>query len=569
MKYKGMFSLSVFLLFVDILTEIITPIVIRKAVDSAIPTGDIGKIFAYAGVIFGMIAISSITEFLVIYFTNKVGQSVLHDIRCEIFRSLMRLPMKFFDKTQTGKIVIRITNDVENLNELFVSGLITFFADILIILGVIAVMFLLDVKLALITLSTFPLMILITAVFRKKAGEIYLRIRKKIAELNSFMTEVIKGAKTIKVLPAYIFSSERFKELNIRYFDESGKSVHLFSFFFSSIIFFSSLSLAGVIWYGGGKIIDGEISFGTFLAFWYAVNKLFDPIWDFSEKYNIIQSATASAKRIFEILEEEKEKDEGVIGMKKTKLHNTEMTVVLGGDRVSDYEGDNSVEFRHVYFSYDGKKYVLKGASFFIPSNSTVSIVGLTGAGKTTIANLLTGLYKYEKGEILIGGRNIKEIPLAQLRRKVSYVSQDIFIFKGKVIDNIVLWGEKNHEKLQQVKKIIEEIGVKLSFEREIGEKGYGLSSGEKQIISVLRAIYFDSSIIIFDEATAFVDFEMEEKIERILEKLKGSKTIIKIAHRLSTVKNSDKIIVVEGGKTREIEGGTKAHFYASVYNNR
>lgn len=551
MRYKTLFFLSVFLIFVDIIAEIITPFIIRKAVDNAIHTGNVGKIFVYSGVIFGIISLSSITEFLVIYLTNKVGQSVLHDIRCEIFGAVMRIPMKFFDRTQTGKIVIRITNDVENLNELFVSGLITFFADILIILGVIAVMFLLDVRLALITLSTFPFMLLITLVFRKRAGEIYLKIRRAIAELNSFMTEAIKGVKTIKVLPAYIFSSEKFRVLNLRYFDVSGKSIHLFSFFFSSIIFFSSLSLAGVIWYGGGKIIDGEISFGTFLAFWYAVNKLFDPIWDFSEKYNIIQSATASAKRIFELLEEEKEGED-----KEKKGRYIKLI-------------DNSVEFRNVYFSYDGQKYVLKGASFFIPSNSTVSIVGLTGAGKTTIANLLTGLYKYEKGEILIGGRNIKEIPLPQLRQKVSYVSQDIFIFKGKVIDNIVLWSEKNYEKLNQIKRIIDEIGIELSLEREVGEKGHGLSAGEKQIISILRAIYFNTSIIILDEATAFVDFEMEEKIDRILDKLKGSKTIIKIAHRLSTVKNSDKIIAVEEGKIKEIEGGAKVHFYASIYNNR
>ncbi len=534
-RYKFNLFLSIAFLAGGIISEISIPALLKRSVDLAIESKNIGKLFIFSSAILAAIIISSLNHYFLIYFTNKIGQNVIKDIRNQLFSHILRLPLSYFDKNQSGRIVIRITNDVENLTELFISGLITFAADILLIIGISIILLFLDVRLALITLSVFPAMIAITLFFRKKAREIYLNIRRKIAQLNSFISESIIGIKTVKILPAYIFSFKRFRKLNKDYSDETEKAIFLFSFFFSSIIFFSAIALGAVMGFGGIKILQNELSFGTFIAFWYAVNKLFDPIWDFSEKYNIVQTAIAASQRIFKILETETEEYEP----KKVKLNKK----IERGE----------IQFQNVSFSYDGEKIVLDSASFKINPGENVAIVGLTGAGKTTIANLILRMYKPQKGQILIDGENIENYHLKEIRRKIAIVHQDIFIFSRKVIENIT-FGHKNQEKIEKIIDILNEIGIEIDLEKEIGDDGAGLSSGEKQIISILRAFYFDPKVIIFDEATAFIDPGTEEKILKLLEKIAHDKTLIKIAHRPSTIRWSEKIILVKDGKTYELQ---------------
>lgn len=534
-RYKFTLFLSIAFLAGGIISEISIPALLKRSVDLAIESKNIGKLFVFSSAILAAIIISSLNHYFLIYFTNKIGQNVIKDIRDQLFGHILRLPLSYFDKNQSGRIVIRITNDVENLTELFISGLITFAADILLIIGISVILFFLDVRLALITLSVFPAMIAITLFFRKKAREIYLNIRRKIARLNSFISESIIGIKTVKILPAYIFSFKRFRKLNKDYSDETEKAIFLFSFFFSSIIFFSAIALGSVMGFGGIKILQNELSFGTFIAFWYAVNKLFDPIWDFSEKYNIVQTAIAASQRIFKILETETEEYEP----QKTKVNKK----IERGE----------IQFENVSFSYDGEKIVLDSASFKINPGENVAIVGLTGAGKTTIANLILRMYKPQKGQILIDSENIENYSLKEIRRKIAIVHQDIFIFSRKVIENIT-FGHKNQEKIEKITDILNEIGIEIDLEKEVGDDGAGLSSGEKQIISILRAFYFDPKVIIFDEATAFIDPGTEEKILKLLEKIAHDKTLIKIAHRPSTIRRSEKIILVRDGKTYELQ---------------
>ena len=534
-RYKFTLFLSIAFLVGGIISEISIPALLKRSVDLAIESKNIGKLFVFSSAILAAIIISSLNHYFLIYFTNKIGQNVIKDIRDQLFGHILRLPLSYFDKNQSGRIVIRITNDVENLTELFISGLITFAADILLIIGISVILFFLDVRLALITLSVFPAMIAITLFFRKKAREIYLNIRRKIARLNSFISESIIGIKTVKILPAYIFSFKRFRKLNKDYSDETEKAIFLFSFFFSSIIFFSAIALGSVMGFGGIKILQNELSFGTFIAFWYAVNKLFDPIWDFSEKYNIVQTAIAASQRIFKILETETEEYEP----QKTKVNKK----IERGE----------IQFENVSFSYDGEKIVLDSASFKINPGENVAIVGLTGAGKTTIANLILRMYKPQKGQILIDSENIKNYSLKEIRRKIAIVHQDIFIFSRKVIENIT-FGHKNQEKIEKITDILNELGIEIDLEKEVGDDGAGLSSGEKQIISILRAFYFDPKVIIFDEATAFIDPGTEEKILKLLEKIAHGKTLIKIAHRPSTIRWSEKIILVRDGKTYELQ---------------
>ncbi len=534
-RYKFTLFLSIAFLVGGIISEISIPALLKRSVDLAIESKNIGKLFVFSSAILAAIIISSLNHYFLIYFTNKIGQNVIKDIRDQLFGHILRLPLSYFDKNQSGRIVIRITNDVENLTELFISGLITFAADILLIIGISVILFFLDVRLALITLSVFPAMIAITLFFRKKAREIYLNIRRKIARLNSFISESIIGIKTVKILPAYIFSFKRFRKLNKDYSDETEKAIFLFSFFFSSIIFFSAIALGSVMGFGGIKILQNELSFGTFIAFWYAVNKLFDPIWDFSEKYNIVQTAIAASQRIFKILETETEEYEP----QKTKVNKK----IERGE----------IQFENVSFSYDGEKIVLDSASFKINPGENVAIVGLTGAGKTTIANLILRMYKPQKGQILIDSENIENYSLKEIRRKIAIVHQDIFIFSRKVIENIT-FGHKNQEKIEKITDILNELGIEIDLEKEVGDDGAGLSSGEKQIISILRAFYFDPKVIIFDEATAFIDPGTEEKILKLLEKIAHGKTLIKIAHRPSTIRWSEKIILVRDGKTYELQ---------------
>ncbi len=531
---KKLVMLSVIFLVGGILSEISIPLLIKKGADKVIDTKRFELLLLYSGSVLLAIIISSINHYFLIYFTNKVGQNIIYNIRNELFSHIIRLPMSFFDKTQSGKLVIRLTNDVENLSELFVSGLITFTADILIIAGIITVLFILNLKLALVSIAVFPIMIIVVIFFRKKSSRIYLEIRRRISELNSFISESILGIKTIKILPAYSFAIRNFEMLNKKYSDEVEKSIILFAFFFSSIIFISSISLGSVMWFGGLKILEGEIGFGTFLAFWYAVNKLFDPIWDFSEKYNIVQSAIAATKRIKEIFSIPQEYEHQKTQKPKPKIEKGE------------------IEFKDVYFSYDGKKTVISNVSFKINSGEKVAIVGLTGAGKTTIANLLTRVYKPQKGKILIDGRDIDQYELSELRKSISLIHQDVFIFSRKVRENITL-GEDDDEKIQKIIKILEKIGIEIDLEREIGEDGGGLSSGEKQIIATLRALYFDPKIIIFDEATAFVDPNTEKKINQLIDELFNGRTIIKIAHRPETIKTAQRIILIKKGKVQEL----------------
>lgn len=526
LKYKKLLFLSVSFIALDVGSELIIPILIKVFID--IPEK---KILYFSLLLLLIAGLNSLARYFSIYFTNKVGQNILHEIRTELFSHIIRLKPIFFDRNQSGKLVIRVTNDVENLNELFVSGLITFIADILIIFGIIIVMFNLNFKLALVSCAVFPFMIYVILFFRKRATEIYLSIRKKIAELNSFTAEVINGIKTVKIIPAYIFSSRRFRRLNEDYSEEVGKAIILFSFFFSSIIFFSTISLASAFIYGGISILKKEITFGTFVAFWYALNKLYDPIWDFSEKYNIFQFAVAAAKRIKEIMNEEKE---GALIIENRDKENQEIS--------------GKIEFKNVFFSYDGRKDVLKGVSFKIEPGEKVSIVGITGSGKTTIANLLTRMYEPQSGQILLDDKDIKSYPLYFVRRKICFVHQDIFILSGTVLENITL-GKYDERKINEIEKIIEEFGVNISLSRKISQDGVELSSGEKQIVSILRAIYHDPKIIIFDEATAFIDFQTEEKISHIIENMMKDKVIIKIAHRISTALSSEKIILIKEGK--------------------
>jgi len=545
-KYKFLLFLSIVSLAGGIISEISIPALLKKSVDLAIETKNISKLLIFSSAILLAVIISSLNHYFLIYFTNKIGQNVIKDIRTQLFSHILRLPLSYFDKNQSGKIVIRITNDVENLTELFISGLITFTADILLIIGISAILFFLDVKLALITLSVFPAMIAMTLFFRKKAREIYLNIRRKIARLNSFISESIMGIKTVKILPAYIFSFNKFRKLNRDYSEETEKAIFLFSFFFSSIIFFSAISLGAVMGFGGIKILENELSFGTFIAFWYAVNKLFDPIWDFSEKYNIVQTAIAASQRIFKILETQTEEyDEPSLPQKIRGKENKA--------RIEKKIERGEIEFQNVSFSYDGEKIVLDSASFKIRAGENVAIVGLTGAGKTTIANLILRMYKPQKGQILIDGENIENYSLREIRRKIAIVHQDIFIFSRKVIENIT-FGDKNREKIRKIMNMLDKLGIEIDLEKEIGDDGAGLSAGEKQIIAILRAFYFDPKIIIFDEATSFIDPATEEKILKLLEKISKGKTLIKIAHRPSTIKWSEKIILVKNGKTQELK---------------
>src|SRR5436190_11462721 len=456
----------------------------------------------------------------------------------QLFAHLQRLSIAFFDKNPVGRLLVRVTNDVENLNELFTSGLVEFAADLLMLSGAVAMLFYTDWKLAAMTMMVTPFIFLATWRFRKVARRKYRDMRTRIARLNSYLNESVNGMRTIQTFGREQACLDRFRRLNAEHQDSAISAIFSYSMFYPGIEFLFSLNVAVFAGVGGAALLDHTLSMGAFMAFWYYIHKFSMPIREIAEKYNILQAAMASSERVFKILDTAPE---------VANRPDAEPVPAIRGD----------VAFENVSFSYDGKTPVLENLSFRIEPGKSLAIVGLTGAGKSTIINLLLRFYDPVSGSVKIDGRDLREYDLASLRRRMGLVLQDVFLFAGTIEDNIRL-GERgiDRARVEDSARAVNAdrfIGrMPKGFESNVLERGAALSTGERQLLSFARALAFDPRILVLDEATSSVDGQTERLIQDGLLRLLKGRTSLVIAHRLSTIQHADRILVLHRGRVRE-----------------
>jgi len=514
------------------------PYLTKVAVDDYIVKSNYHGLLIISLILFATLLFEAAVQYFLTYYTQYLGQKTIYDLRTQLFKHTQQLALRFFDRTPIGRIVTRATNDVEALSELFSSGIVMIFSDIFNIVWILIFMFFMDIKLSLVTLSVFPVLIYGTFLFRKKARESYRDVRLHLARLNSYMQEHITGMNVIQVFRKERAEMKKFLSINSDYRGANIKSVFYYALFYPGVELLSSIAVGLIIWYGGGEIIRSTLTIGTIFAFLQFTEMFFRPIRDLSEKYNIMQTAMASSERIFKLMDNQ------------TFIKNPDNPIKL--NTVS-----GEIEFKDVCFAYNDEDYILKNISFKINPGETVAIVGHTGAGKTSIINTLSRFYDIQKGSILLDGIDIKTIDKSDLRRYISVVLQDVFLFSGTIKSNISMNNddipfEKIVEaaRLVGADKFIESLPRK--YDEEVKERGSTLSVGQKQLISFARALAYDPKILVLDEATSSVDTETEILIQRAIEKLLVGRTAIVIAHRLSTIQSADNIIVMHKGEIRE-----------------
>lgn len=515
------------------------PYLTKIAVDDYIAAKDYDGLLNIALLLIGSLFLQSIIQYFLTYYTQLMGQKIIYDLRVKLFAHVQKLSLKYFDKTPIGRIVTRVTNDVEALNELFSSGIVMIFSDIFIIVWIFIFMFFMSWDLSLVTLSVFPVLIYGTFLFRKKVRESYRDVRFHLARLNSYMQEHITGMSIVQSFAKEDDEIKKFASINNDHKKSNIDSIFYYAVFYPVVEILGSAAVTLIIWYGGGNVLQGLTTVGVIFAFVQYTEMFFRPVRDLAEKYNIMQTAMASSERIFKLLDNE------------TVVKNPDVPKEL-----AKVKGE--IEFDKVCFAYNENEYVLKNVSFKINPGETVAIVGATGAGKTSIINILTRFYDIQNGRILIDGTDIKEIDKRDLRKYISVVLQDVFLFSGTIKSNISLGFENISE--EEVINAAKTVGAHKfisqlpdQYNEEVKEKGATLSVGQKQLISFARALAYNPQILILDEATSSVDTETEILIQQAIERLLVGRTSIVIAHRLSTVQNADKIIVMHKGEIREM----------------
>ncbi|MCM0646957.1 ABC transporter ATP-binding protein/permease [Clostridium swellfunianum] len=473
------------------------------------------------------------------YLLQVAGQKIIYNIRNDLFKHVEGLSLSFFDKNPVGRLVTRVTNDVEALNEMYTGVLVYVFKDIFIIVGILIAMFSLNVKLALVILASVPFVLAGSIIFKKYDRDAYRDVRAKLAKINSSLSENISGVKTVQIYHKEEKMFNEFDGINKSYFQASMKQLTIFALFRPSVDLLSTLTLAGLLWFGGLKVLNQDIPVGMLFAFVSYLMQFFQPIFDLTEKYDILQSSMASAERIFLLMDN------------KDMIKNIENPV-----HIERLKGE--IEFKNVWFAYNDEQWVLRDVSFKIRPGEKIAFVGATGAGKTSIISLISRLYDIQKGEILIDGINIKQMDQQELRKNLATVLQDVFLFTGDIKSNVRLNnGSITDEdiikacKYVNADKFIEKLPNK--YDDAVNERGTTFSQGERQLIAFARAIAFNPPILVLDEATSNIDTETESLIQDALNKITKDRTTIIVAHRLSTIKNADKIIVLHKGKVREI----------------
>jgi ATP-binding cassette subfamily B protein len=550
--HKGLVALALLGLTLGTACQLTGPYLIKVIIDRHIMAGRFPGMIRWVALYLGSLAGAMGFLYLQMLSVSVLGQRVILAIRKEMFFRLERLPVSFFDRTPTGRLMTRLTSDVEALQELISSGLVSTVGDVTVLIGIAAILLWMNPALALVVFAVLPVLILFVEVLKKFIREANREMRRKLARLNAFLQEHVSGVAVVKAFVQEEKSGRQFEALNRDYASESIRLTNFYSFYFPGVEIFSSVAVALLLWRGGVQVLSGAITFGTLVAFLEYAQKFFNPIKDMSDKYNILQSALASCERIFHILDSE------IAPEYRLALPAREERGMNGAARPSP---PPAIEFRDVWFSYGGnsgagssrgRKAVLRGVSFAIHEGEMGAIVGATGAGKTTILNLLCRLYEISRGRILLFGRDLREIPREELREMLSLVLQDPFLFSGSIRENVEAGGPA-------VEKAVAAAGVagfsdlwEEGLETTVGERGGRLSVGQRQLVAFARALARDPKVLLLDEATSSVDPVTEHEIQKALVNILSGRTSLVVAHRLSTILSADRIIVLHKGKVRE-----------------
>ncbi len=538
--------------------QLAQPYLIKVAIDGHIATGRLAGLSRLAALYLGVLVVAFAAEYVQTWTMQLTGQRIMFDLRMALYRHLQRLDLRYYDRNPVGRLMTRVTSDVDVLNDLFTSGVVTIFGDVFTLAGIMSVMLAMNWRLALVAFSVLPLIVLITQWFRRNVRESYRVVRGWIARINAFLQENITGMATVQLFRREALNFERFDEIDRKHRDANIESIFYYALFYPAIEAVSTLASALIIWYGGGSVLRSTLTLGALVAFLQYSQRFFRPISDMSEKFNVLQSAMASSERIFTLLDEPvsiespvhpKRPDAWLAGPKR--LDASEAAAKAG-----------HIRFEHVWFAYntpaDGEpEWVIRDISFEVKPGQRVGIVGATGSGKTTLINLLLRFYDVQRGRITIDGVDVRELALDDVRGLFGLVLQDVHLFSGTIADNIRL-GRTDIDD-DRVKRAAQAVHADAFIERmperyasAVAERGATLSVGQKQLLSFARALAFNPRVLILDEATSSVDTETELLIRDALHVLMADRTTIAIAHRLSTIQDMDQILVMHKGKLRE-----------------
>lgn len=509
-------------------------------------SSDISKLKVFGIIFFSIIILQFIFTYFQIFTVNYAAQNAMYDLRLKLFSHLEKMPLSFFDKNPVGRLVTRVTNDVRTLDEMLSEGLIKLIQDIFVLFGIIIMMLILNWKLALVTFTILPFLITLLIVFKNKVRSAYRVVRKKVASINSALSEDISGVKIIQLFNRFAHKKKTFAKINNEYYQASMRQMRIFASFRPVIHSLRRVVVAILVWYGLGQVLENYITLGIFMAFMSYVDRFFEPIDQLSEKFNILQAAMSGAERIFDLMDKPIERDKG-----------QGKRIKEAGDRKTDKGFQGEIEFRNVWLQYKENEDVLKDVSFKVKAGEKIALVGHTGSGKTSIISLISGLYPFQKGEIKIDGKDIQEYSLNELRGNVGIVQQDVFLFSGTIKENIVLNDESiSDERMQEVSqyvnvhKFIDKLPKK--YNDPVMERGATFSVGQRQLFAFARVLAYNPAIFVLDEATSNIDTETEILIQDALQKLMENRTSIIIAHRLSTIQHVDRILVLHKGEIRE-----------------
>lgn len=535
--YKGQVAVATVLVLLAAGLEIVGPWLVKVAIDGFIAHEDLRGLSMVASVYLGVLVLAFGVEFFQMSIMQTVGQRIMYDLRLAIFTRLQQMSLPFYDRNPVGRLMTRITSDVDVLNELFTSGVVAIVGDIVTLLGIMLALFLMNAELALVAFSVLPLIFIVTLVFRSRVRNTYRDVRTALARMNANLQENLTGISTTHIMNQEARQFEGFEKTNASHRDANVRSIFYYAIFFPTIELIGALATGLIIWYGGRQVMWGGLTLGGLVAFLLYVQRFFRPISDMSEKYNILQSAMASSERVFKLLDDTVE----VPPPAKPRL-------------VEPVRGD--IRFDNVSFAYQSGEEVLRDVSFHVAPGQKVAIVGATGAGKTTIISLLSRFYDVQKGAIVVDGVDVREWDLKSLRRSIGVVLQDVFLFTGTVRENLRLGEDFSNDRLAEAAREVhaDPFIRRLTggYEAEVKERGATFSTGEKQLLAFARALAFDPKILVLDEATSSVDTETELLIQDALHRLMQGRTSIVIAHRLSTIQDVDRIVVLHKGQIRE-----------------
>jgi ATP-binding cassette subfamily B multidrug efflux pump len=547
--------------------QLAQPYLMKLAIDRYIANGDLAGVDRIAIAFFFILIGSFILEFVQTWTLQMTGQRIMYDMRLQIYRHLQRIDLQFYDRNPVGRLMTRVTTDVDVLNDMFTSGVVSIFGDIFTLAGIMNVLVTMDWRLALVTFAVLPLIVLVTQWFRRNVRESYRTVRTWVARINAFLQEHITGMPTVQLFRREARTFDRFDQINRRHRDANIDSIFFYAVFYPAVEVIGALAAALIIWFGGRWTLQGTLTLGSLVAFLLYSGRFFRPISDMSEKFNVLQAAMASSERIFKLLDTPVKIE--------TRLATSDLRPAAEGTEPSQSSAvsrqarasEGHIIFDHVWFAYNaadaaaggdaGADFVLRDVSFEVRPGERVGIVGATGAGKSTLINLLLRFYDVTRGRILIDGVDVREMQLQDLRRLFSLVLQDVHLLSGTIAENIRLGNAAISD--DAIARAAESVHASRFIERlsagyasAVAERGATLSVGQKQLLSFARALAFNPRILILDEATSSVDTETELLIRDALNVLMAGRTTIAIAHRLSTIQDMDQILVLHKGKVRE-----------------